>query len=81
METAKRTAILLILALLATTMAHAADATGQTEPSQPTKPQISQTRTVSCLVKVTGDPAIVPLDMQTIRYLLESSAANWYCVR
>ena len=74
METAKRTAILLILALLATTIAQSDDKPLQDEPSPASKPQVSQTRTASCLVKVTADPAVVPLDMQTIQYLLESSA-------
>jgi len=72
METAKRTAILLILALLTTTIAQPDDAPLQAEPSQASK--ISQTRTASCLVKVTADPEAVTLDIQTIQYLLESSA-------
>jgi len=74
METAKRTAVLLILALLATTIAQPGDAPLQDEPSPASKAQISQTRIASCLVKVTADPAVVPLDIDTIQYLLESSA-------
>ncbi|MBL7152573.1 MAG: hypothetical protein ISS79_02560 [Phycisphaerae bacterium] len=74
METAKRTAILLILALLAMTMAQSVDAMVQDERSPASKIQISQTRTANCLVKVTADPSAVPLNMQTIHYLLESSA-------
>lgn len=72
METARRTAILLILAILATTIAQPDDTPPQTEASPPS--EISQTRTASCLVKITADPSVVPLDMQTIHYLLESSA-------
>ena len=38
--------------------------------------QISKTRTASCLVKVTCDPAIIPLNLETIDYLLQSSGVG-----
>ncbi|MHC4574678.1 MAG: hypothetical protein ACYS76_11200 [Planctomycetota bacterium] len=46
--------------------------TGQAA-KEPSEPAISNTRTASCLVKVTCDPAILPLSFETIEYLLHSS--------
>jgi len=37
------------------------------------KPKISNTRTASCLVKITADPAVLPLSDIVIDYLLHSS--------
>ncbi len=74
METAKRNAILLILAILATTIAQPGDTPSEPKRSAESASKISQTRTASCLVKVTGDPSVVPLDIDTIQYLLQSSA-------
>jgi hypothetical protein len=43
------------------------------EPKSPPDPDISDTRTASCLVKVTADPAIFPLSLETMDNLLHSS--------
>jgi len=61
METTKRITFILTLILLIT---------GTTIPAEP---KISDTRTASCLIKITSDPAILPLDDTTIDYLLHSS--------
>ncbi len=61
METTKRITFILILILLIT---------GTIIPAEP---KISDTRTASCLLKITSDPAILPLDDTTIDYLLHSS--------
>jgi len=62
METTKHFVIVLILALLTTRAA------------TPAESQISNTRTASCLVKVTANPGILPLNYETIDYLLGSSS-------
>jgi len=62
MKSTKRIVILLILAVLVTSPVRSA--------------QISNTRTASCLVKVTCDPAIIPLNLETIDYLLQSSGVG-----
>ena len=61
METAKHILIVLTLVLLTTGTAI------------PDEPQISNTPTASCLIKITSDPAILHLDDTTIDYLLHSS--------
>jgi len=67
METAKRIIFLLILAVLVISPV-------QSEEKQ--SAQISNTRTANCLVKVTCDPAILPLNLDTIDYLLRSSGVG-----
>ena len=62
MKSIKHTIILLILAVVVTSPVLSA--------------QISKTRTASCLVKVTCDPAIIPLNLDTIDYLLHSSGVG-----
>lgn len=61
MEITKRIIITLILVILT------AGTTIQAEP------EISETYIASCLLKVTSDPSILPLDDMTIDYLLHSS--------
>lgn len=65
MRTTKPAAILLALVLLTATAAQSA--------KKPAKKPISNTRTASCLVKVTFDPAVLPLSDVVIDYLLHSS--------
>ena len=67
METAKRIIFLLILAVLVISPV-------QSEEKQ--SAQISNTRTANCLVKVTCDPAILPLNLETLDYLLRSSGVG-----
>jgi len=73
METAKRTAILLILALLITAVAQSDDAPPGAKPSAAPAVGISDTRTASCLVKITADAAVLPVSYETIDILLHSS--------
>jgi hypothetical protein len=63
METAKRTAILLSLVLLITGTIQAAG-----------KPKISNSRFASCVVKITANPNVFPLNFGTIESLLRSSS-------
>ena len=65
MKTTKTTVILLALVLLTAAAAKPAEAME--------KPKISNTRTASCLVKITSDPAVLPLSDIVIDYLLHSS--------
>lgn len=67
METSKHIIFLLILAILVISPV-------QSEEKQAAK--ISNTRTASCLVKITCDPAILPLNFETIDYLLHSSGVG-----
>jgi len=67
METTKRTIILLLLALLTT---------GTTQSAEKQAATISATRTASCLVKITCDPAILPLNLEIINYLMHSSSVG-----
>jgi hypothetical protein len=80
MQTRNRMTALLIVAL---TGSLAAVAAGQdnSAKSQPAQPKLSQTRTASCLVRITVDPAIVPLDPATLQGLLGSSAVAGAAVR
>lgn len=80
METAKRTVILLIFALLTTVVAQSADTSPAKPPSTPAV-GISDTRTASCLVKITADAAVLPLDQETIYMLLQSSGVAGKAVR
>jgi len=64
MKTKKLTILVAILILLTVTNLHAEEKTELP----------SNTRTASCLVKVTIDPAILPLNYDNIEYLLQSSA-------
>ena len=67
METTKRTIMLLLLALLTT---------GTTQSAEKQATAVTNTRTASCLVKITCDPAILPLHLETIDYLLHSSGVG-----
>jgi len=67
METAKRIIFLLTLAVLVISPV-------QSEEKQSVR--ISNIRTANCLVKVTCDPAILPLNLDTIDYLLHSSGVG-----
>ncbi len=58
--------ILLILLLLTSVPAQSVE--------QPATTQISNTRTASCVVKITSDPMVLPLDDATIDYLLHSTS-------
>ncbi len=73
METAKRTVILLISALLTTVVAQSADTSPAKPPAAPVV-GISDTRTASCLVKITADAAVLPVSYETIDILLHSSS-------
>ena len=66
MEAPKHIVILLVLILLISVPAQSAN--------QPTTADFSNTRIASCLVKVTFDPLVLPLDDITIDYLLHSSS-------
>jgi hypothetical protein len=65
MKTTKTIVILLALVLLTAAAVQPAEAM--------VKPKISDTRTASCLVKITSDPAVLPLSDIIINYLLHSS--------
>jgi len=67
METAKNIIFLLTLAVLVISPV-------QSEETQAA--QISNTRTANCLVKVTCDPAILPMNLETLDYLLHSSGVG-----
>jgi len=66
MEATKRIVVLLVLLLLISVPAQSAN--------NPVTAQISNTHTASCLVKITFDPLVLPLDDITIDYLLHSSS-------
>jgi len=72
METAKRTVTLLIFALLTTVVAQSAD-TSPAKPPAALAGKTSDTRTASCLVKITADAAVLPVSYETIDILLHSS--------
>ena len=72
MEIAKRFVILLTLFSLALSAAQS-----QEKPA----PRTSNTRTASCLVKITSDPAVLPLSFESIAYLLASSGVGGKAVR
>ena len=81
METAKRTAILLILALLITAVVQSGDAPSGAKPSAAPAVGISDTRTASCLVKITADAAVLPVSYETIDILLHSSGVAGRALR
>ncbi len=66
MKPTKRFVILLILLLLISIPVQSAE--------QPATAQISNTRTASCVVKITSDPMVLPLNDATIDYLLHSTS-------
>ncbi|MCP4613595.1 MAG: hypothetical protein GY845_33315 [Planctomycetes bacterium] len=68
MEARNRFVILLALVLFASVPAQSAN--------QPAAAQISSAHTASCLVKITFDPLVLPLDSITIDYLLHSSSVG-----
>ncbi len=65
MEAAKHIVILLVLLLLISAPAQSAN--------RPAAADISNTRTASCVAKITSNPMILPLDDATIDYLLHST--------
>ncbi|MHC4111289.1 MAG: hypothetical protein ACYSUY_09445 [Planctomycetota bacterium] len=65
MKTTKTIVILLALVLLT--------ATGAQSDEKPAKKEISNTRTASCLVKITTDEAVLPLNEFVVDYLFHSS--------
>jgi len=67
METTKRTILLLLLALLTT---------GATQSAEKQAAVVSNTRNASCLVKITCDSTILPLNLETIDYLFHSSGVG-----
>jgi hypothetical protein len=72
METAKYLMVLMIATLLATGPIHA---------NESSSPRISETYRASCLVKVTCDPVILPLSIETFDYLLQSSGVGGKAAR
>lgn len=70
MRTAKRLTILLIVAVIG--INEATVRSGQDNASA----QISNTRTADCLVKITADPGVMPLNRETLEGLLHSSAVQ-----
>lgn len=72
METTKRMTIVLMAAVLSASPIQAV---------QQQKAKLSETRTASCLVKVTCDPAILPLNVDTVNSLLRSSAVGGKAAR
>jgi len=65
MQTAKRTTIMVILALLTV---------GPGQSAEESARKISNTLTANCLVKITCDQAILPPDSLAVSYLVRSSA-------
>ena len=65
MEATKQIVILLVLILLTSAPAQSANGAAAAD--------ISNTRTASCVVKITSNPMILPLDDATIDYLLHST--------
>jgi predicted DNA-binding protein YlxM (UPF0122 family) len=75
MRIQKLTALLAILVLLP------AAAAMVEKGAKEEKKELSNTRTASCLVKVTCDPAILPLSFDTIEHLLRSSGVGGKAIR
>ncbi|MDT8300066.1 MAG: hypothetical protein RQ760_01190 [Sedimentisphaerales bacterium] len=73
MEARNRFVILIAVVLLASVPVQSAN--------QPTAVQISSTHTASCLVKITFDPLVLPLDSITIDYLLHSTSVAGRLIR
>mgnify|MGYP001166090071 CR=1 FL=1 len=70
MRTAKRVNTLLIVALVGVNAATVRS--GQDNASG----QISNTRAADCLVRITTDPGVLPLNMETLEGVLDSSAVR-----
>ena len=66
MEAKKHIVVLLVLILLISFTAQSAN--------KPAAAELSNTHVASCLVKITFDPLVLPLDDMTIDYLLHSSS-------
>jgi len=74
METAKRIIILLATLALIVGVVQSAEKPAQTKAAVASAAgQISNTRSASCVVRVTAHPAVLPLTFDTIQYLLHSS--------
>lgn len=72
MEATKHFVVVMIASILAAGLVQAAE--------QP-QAKLSNTRHASCLMKVTCDPAVLPLSFETIDYLLRSSAVGGKAAR
>jgi len=68
MEATNRFVILLILFLFASVPVQSAN--------RPAEARLTSTHTASCLVKITFDPVVLPLDSITIDYLLHSTSVG-----
>ena len=68
MEAKKHIVVLLVLILLISVTAQSAN--------NPAAAELSNTHVASCLVKITFDPLVLPLDDMTIDYLLHSSSVG-----
>ena len=68
MEATKHIVVLLVLILLISVPAQSAN--------KPAAAELSNTHVASCLVKITFDPLVLPLDSITIDYLLHSSSVG-----
>ena len=68
MEAKKHIVVLLVLILLISVTAQSAN--------KPAAAELSNTHVASCLVKITFDPLVLPLDDMTIDYLLHSSSVG-----
>jgi len=73
METAKRIIILLVVMLLVAGVARSAEKPAEPKTSATPASVISDTRSASCVVRITAHPAVLPLTFDTIQYLLHSS--------
>jgi uncharacterized membrane protein YgcG len=74
METAKRITILLAVVFLTIGTVQSAEKPAETKAAVASAAgQISNTRSASCVVRVTAHPAVLPLTFDTIQYLLHSS--------
>jgi len=74
METAKRIIILLATLALIVGAGQSAEKTAETKAAVASAAgQISNTRSASCVVRITAHPAVLPLTFDTIQYLLHSS--------
>ncbi len=68
MEATKHIVVLLVLILLISVPAQSAN--------KPAAAELSNTHVASCIVKITFDPFVLPLDSITIDYLLHSSSVG-----
>jgi Arc/MetJ family transcription regulator/uncharacterized membrane protein YgcG len=74
METAKRIIILLATLALIVGAVQSAEKPAETKSAVASAAgQISNTRSASCVVRITAHPAVLPLTFDTIQYLLHSS--------